>query len=508
MNVLVIIGHPRAGSFGEALARAYAEGAHGVGAEVRCLHLADMNFDPDVQTPSPQNQRHEPDVLAAQELLRWAQHWVFVFPNWWGTMPARLKGFLDRVLTPGFAFHEREEGGYEGLLRGKTAHLLVTMDTPPWVYRTIFKQPGVQALKAATLQFCGVNPVRVSLFGVVKGASLEQRQAWLEQARREGELLRKGVPNRRENFRFKLLFWLRAVRLQFYPMAWVAYSVGALAAATHRGALLRQPYWWGYAFLFFLEVATVLLNDYYDLETDRGNRNYGPFSGGSRMLVEQRLGFGEWRAGIAIVLALCLLSVGALLVVSPAPAWTLIPLFVAAATITLGYTAPPLKLAYKVSAELDVCLTHSILLILCGWIFQGGAWNASLPWLMAVPLFLAGAPSITLAAIPDSAADSTVGKSTFAVRLGPRRAMQLAALFTGIAAMFAVAWQVLGIADGLFAGAGYWIVPHALLLICLLGRHLRRGKTQGRIDALMVTSLTFIMPFGLVPLWHLWQRLN
>jgi 1,4-dihydroxy-2-naphthoate polyprenyltransferase len=508
MKVLIILGHPRAGSFCDALAAAYAEGARRAGAEVRCLNLADLEFDLDVHTSSPRSQLHEPDVLCAQELLRWAEHWVFVFPNWWGSMPARLKGFLDRVLTLGFAFEEREGGGYEKRLEGKSAHLLLTMDTPTWVYRWILKQPGVQALKVATLQFCGVDPVRVSLFGVVKDATSEQRRQWLEHARQEGTRLHEGVPNAGEQLHRKVLAWLQAVRLQFYPMAWVAYTVGALIAAAQRGGLVPAAYWMGYGALFFLEVATVFLNDYFDFETDRRNRHYSPFSGGSRVLVEQRLSFGELRVGAVAVLMLCLLCCGALLTVSPAPAGVLLPSLLGAAAVTLGYTAPPLRLAYRVSAELDVCLTHSFLLVLCGWVFQGGRWNDPLPWLVSVPLFFAGFPSITLAAIPDHEADVTVGKSTFAVRLGPRRAMQLAAIFSLVAVCLALVWQVLGIADHTFDGVGYWIVPHAWLLLHLLHRHLRDGKTQGRINTLMIASLSFILPFGAVPLWHLWQMVR
>ena len=107
LKVLVIVGHPRRNSFCAALAQAYVAGAKATGAQVQCLDLAEVDFDPDVHTHSPRAQRLETDALRAQELLKWADHWVFVFPNWWGSMPARLKGFLDRLLTPGFDFHER-----------------------------------------------------------------------------------------------------------------------------------------------------------------------------------------------------------------------------------------------------------------------------------------------------------------------------------------------------------------------------------------------------------------
>ena len=106
MNVLIVLGHPRTDSFSGALAHAYLTGALKAGCAVKQLNVADMDFNPDVFTVSPRHQYYEEDVVKAQELIAWADHLVFVYPTWWGTMPARLKGFFDRVFTPGFAFEE------------------------------------------------------------------------------------------------------------------------------------------------------------------------------------------------------------------------------------------------------------------------------------------------------------------------------------------------------------------------------------------------------------------
>jgi 1,4-dihydroxy-2-naphthoate polyprenyltransferase len=194
VRVLVVLGHPRNGSLCEALADSYAAGAFQAGAEVQRLDVAEMQFDLNVTGPSPRDQMEEPSVKAAMELVAWAEHLVFVFPTWWGTMPALLKGFLDRVLMPGFAFADRDDGeGWDKLLTGKSAHLLTTMDTPPWVYRWIYRAPGLNAIACATLGFCGIAPVRRSIFGPVKEAAPERRARWLDLARREGLKLRDGV---------------------------------------------------------------------------------------------------------------------------------------------------------------------------------------------------------------------------------------------------------------------------------------------------------------------------
>lgn len=124
---------------------------------------------------SPRNQPIERGIQAALELVAWAAHLVFVFPTWWGTMPALLKGFLDRVVMPGFAFEEREDDpGFTALLTGKSVHLPTTMDTPPWVYRWIYRSPGIA-------------PVALSL---PVGCALGRALAWLIVQRLDTELYR------------------------------------------------------------------------------------------------------------------------------------------------------------------------------------------------------------------------------------------------------------------------------------------------------------------------------
>ena len=127
----------------------------------------------------------EGDLRRGRELIAWADHLAFVYPTWWGTMPALLKGFLDRALAPGFAFAE-EGAGFVPLLGGRSAELLTTMDTPGWVWRWIYGAPGDKALARATLGFCGIKVAHIARFGPIKDSSAEQRRAWLSEARRRG----------------------------------------------------------------------------------------------------------------------------------------------------------------------------------------------------------------------------------------------------------------------------------------------------------------------------------
>lgn len=189
-KVLIIQGNPIANSYGSQLAEVYARGAAESGAEVRELVLAELEFDLNLTGGYKGKQPLEPDLQKAQELISWADHLVFVYPNWWGGMPALLKGFIDRVFLPGFAFKYRKNSPLpEMLLKGKTARLIVTMDSPYVYYRFYLGQPGHQMMKHSILKFCGVGRVRATNITQLRKMPEAARKQWLERILRMGRKL-------------------------------------------------------------------------------------------------------------------------------------------------------------------------------------------------------------------------------------------------------------------------------------------------------------------------------
>lgn len=179
-KILVILGHPDTNSFCGSLTKAYIDSAKVSGSEVRELQLGELKFDPILWNGYKKIQELEPDLVKSQELIQWSNHIVFVYPNWWGAMPALMKGFFDRVFLPGFAFKYRENSQFwDKLLSGRTAHLMVTMDTPPWYYRWIYHRPGHNEMKRTILGFCGIKVVKISEFAPIKGSSQQQRDKWI-----------------------------------------------------------------------------------------------------------------------------------------------------------------------------------------------------------------------------------------------------------------------------------------------------------------------------------------
>jgi putative NADPH-quinone reductase/1,4-dihydroxy-2-naphthoate octaprenyltransferase len=500
MRCLLILAHPRRDSLCGALFDACAEGARLAGVECRELILSELHYDPDVHAVSPEQQPLEPDLLRAQRDIQWAEHVVFVYPTWWGTFPALLKGFLDRVLTPGFAFRHVTHDRWDKLLSGRTADLITTMDTPPLIYRFIYRAPGQQALVRATLGYCGIRSTRIEIFGPVIAATAGQRQQWLDRAQSVGSRLTAGALSTAQRRTQRVAAWLAALRLQFYPMTWIAYTVGALLAAV--GApLTMTPYLLGYLALFLLEAATVFLNDWFDFDSDRLNLHGGPFTGGSRVLVDGRLDRAAMRQGIGLAILGTAGALAVLVAVAPAASTgSTAAIYALLALLALAYTVPPLKLSYRGFGEVDVALTHSAGAIMAGYVVQGGNWTDSTPWLLALPLGLAVLPSILLAGCPDRTADQAVGKRTLVVMLGPRAAIRLAmaacVAAPAMAALLALTRMDMSALLGWSAVGGS---VHAFWLWLCLHR-LANGKLPDRIDGPIVLALTFILWFCVPPL--------
>ena len=167
-KILIINGHPDKESFGAALAKSYKEGAEASGAECKLVNLRDLNFDMNLHYGYRKRTELEPDLLAVQQEIKEAHHLVFVYPTWWGTYPALLKGFIDRVFLPKFAFKYRENSLlWDKLLKGKSARIIVTMDTPKWYYSLVYKNTGHNAMKVGVLKFCGIKPVKITTFSPI-----------------------------------------------------------------------------------------------------------------------------------------------------------------------------------------------------------------------------------------------------------------------------------------------------------------------------------------------------
>lgn len=307
-----------------------------------------------------------------------------------------------------------------------------------------------------------------------------------------------------KKFSAKARSWIKISRLHFYPMPWIAYSVGAAAAYSIYRKFNLSIYVLGYVFLFLVELCSVLTNEYFDFKTDRQNKNPGFFNGGSRVLVENRLVFKEVRTAIAVLLLLILGTGYVLLKISSdvKPVLMVSFLFIGL-FLGLGYTLPPLKFSYHGIGEIVVAVTFSPYLILCGYVFQSGEWKDAFPWLISIPLLFAIFSAITISGVPDFQADRAAKKRTIAVISGPRVAIILSCICTCVAALSWIALYYFEILKGWSGVLIFVVLLHALVLLTVLFKLMRSAHFDRKINRVMVLTLLYMLWFCLIPLLSL-----
>ena len=186
-KVLVLSANPKNESYNRQLADAYVE-SNQEQFDVQLLRLAEMQFNPDLYEGYDKDQPLEEALKGFQEALLWCDHLVIFTPIWWGALPAKLKGLIDRTFLPGFAFqYEQGKAMPKKLLIGKTARIVATMDTPPWYFRLAQGAPAIKQLKTTTLEFVGFKSVKTKMIGPIRNSTDDFRARWINYAGKLGD---------------------------------------------------------------------------------------------------------------------------------------------------------------------------------------------------------------------------------------------------------------------------------------------------------------------------------
>jgi len=152
MKVFIVHAHHEPHSFNAALTRLAQDVLTEAGHVVQISDLYAMKFDPvsdrrnftSVKNPDYLKQQMEeqyatetssfaPDIAAELEKLDWCDVLIFQFPLWWFSLPAILKGWVDRVFAMGAVYG----GGKwydQGQFQGRRAMLSVTTGGGPGIY--------------------------------------------------------------------------------------------------------------------------------------------------------------------------------------------------------------------------------------------------------------------------------------------------------------------------------------------------------------------------------------
>ncbi|MCV3271831.1 NAD(P)H-dependent oxidoreductase [Roseobacter sp. WL0113] len=184
-RIFVLNGHPAQTSLNRHLAETYAAAARKAGHEVRLTHLADMEFDPDHGFAGyAQHKPLEAVLQAFRSDVEWAEHMVLTTPMWWGGLPAKLKGLIDRTFLPGWAFDTRNRnriGMPRPMLGGRTARAIVTSDSPDLFFALMYRKALLRQIRGQIFNFVGMRPAKTTHLAPVGEANAGTIEGWQRQ---------------------------------------------------------------------------------------------------------------------------------------------------------------------------------------------------------------------------------------------------------------------------------------------------------------------------------------
>ncbi|WP_026690329.1 NAD(P)H-dependent oxidoreductase [Alteribacter aurantiacus] len=186
MNHLLVFMHPSNDSFNGSLLRAYQDELVKNGHRVVVRSLYEMNFNPILTVEEYKDTFkgiYKEDIQQEHDYLNWADAVTFLFPFWWGGFPSIGKGYIDRVLSFGFAYRLNGETPIP-LLNGKKAAFICTTGSPSEEYeKSGMHERVVRLTDDAIFRFCGLELVSHTFFGGVLVCSDEERKKMMAQTK-------------------------------------------------------------------------------------------------------------------------------------------------------------------------------------------------------------------------------------------------------------------------------------------------------------------------------------
>ncbi len=197
MKTLIVYNHPHEGSFCSAIREAVENGLRNGGHEYRIIHLDQDGFDPVMREKDLKAfvmagrigeeglEGIDPIILKYMKKLQWAEHIVLIFPIWWMTLPAMMKGFIDKVIFPGIVYKMEDGEMISMLSKLRQVTVITTMNTPQDIYKEVFGNSIEGSLIKGTFNKIGIHDIRWISLNMVKQSGDEKRWLWLDEIETE-----------------------------------------------------------------------------------------------------------------------------------------------------------------------------------------------------------------------------------------------------------------------------------------------------------------------------------
>lgn len=175
MKYLIIYAHPYEGSFNNAILNKIKESVE----DYYVIDLYEENFNP---VMSREELYHDSlgetineKVKEYQRLIDKSTHLIFICPIWFESVPAIMKGFLDKVFSKGFAYDTDEKDNVISLIKGKSATLITTMGLSKFQFWFKYKNAVKYVVIEGTLKFSGIKDVKWISIPRLQHTTLKER---------------------------------------------------------------------------------------------------------------------------------------------------------------------------------------------------------------------------------------------------------------------------------------------------------------------------------------------
>lgn len=186
MKHLIVYAHPNASSLNSYFKQLIVDSLQQANHEIVIRDLYELQFDPVLSLEDMNGQRRgqvADNVRAEQEYITWADHLTFIYPIWWTGMPAIMKGYIDRVMSYGFAYRY-DQGVQKGLLAGKPVVIINSHGKSNAEYEAIGMDKAlVLTSDKGIYTYCGLDVRQHFFFDRADRPTPEAVAQWTEQIR-------------------------------------------------------------------------------------------------------------------------------------------------------------------------------------------------------------------------------------------------------------------------------------------------------------------------------------
>lgn len=291
--------------------------------------------------------------------------------------------------------------------------------------------------------------------------------------------------------------WVREFRVLFLFFAVVPLATGSAVAYHYYPGQFSWPYFFlSLAAILLLHAGTIAFNDYFDFRSgaDVIGRERTPFTGGTGLLVDGTLKPHQVLAAGSLCFAICI-AIGLYIVFTRSP---VIFLFgVVGVALGIFYTAPPLKLAYRLLGEItwlaSFPLTALGALFVQSPIFRPGDAIVMSPAIVAtivtiVPIALLATAGLLVLELPDYHADRKARKVGIAVLAGKKTTTVLLIVLCAIA----FGWLILSVASGFLSGLALLALAGLPVLAWMVRGLVKHSESPAKIVPHIVAGVVSI----------------